>query len=327
MMAHSSISEGPLLSVIVPTYNRRDVLLACLSALRQQTVDPATFEVIVGDDGSTDGTEEAVRGHLAPNPPTIRYFRQENGGPSAVRNRAIREARGAIVLIINDDTILSPRCLERHLEEHSRFPDEPVAVLGRVTLAEEIPRSIFTDLHLDATFTTYQGLEELGWHGFITANLSVKRSFLVSYGLFEESMFPHEDLELGERLHHHGLRIRYRADAVGYHLHELTERDFLRMATRDGRSLARWYRKSVRLADQLFLLGLQGDPPLRKKPKHRIADWVITRRSFDGTLRLARLLLPRSPSAAAFVYQRLYQHLRRRAIAEEMALSNQFWRE
>lgn len=96
---------GGLVSVIIPTFNRGGVLpLAVASALAQTH---PSLEVIIVDDGSTDGTEELVS-RLWGAEPRVRFFRQANRGVAAARNRGIREARGDwLAFLDSDDTWLS----------------------------------------------------------------------------------------------------------------------------------------------------------------------------------------------------------------------------
>lgn len=313
------LSESPAISVIIPTYNRCGVLAECLRALEAQTLPADRFEIIVGDDGSTDATAEVASAAAARSATPIRYFRGENSGPGAARNRGLSMSRARVALIINDDTILEPAALAAHVEAHRREPAEEVAVLGRVTISPQVPPSIFSPLHLDAAFESFAGHRELDWRAFITANISVKPSFLLAHGLFEVGMFPHEDLELGERLRHHGLRVVYEPAALGYHLHHLTEADFLRGAERDGRALAHWYRKSPSLHALLEEIGLWGSPPLRKAVRHRLADAGLAGPGRALALAAGRTLAALDGRTARVVYKKLYQHTRRAAIDAEMS--------
>jgi glycosyltransferase involved in cell wall biosynthesis len=308
----------PRVAIIIPTRNRKEVLLRCLRAIAAQGLPPGTIEVFVVDDGSTDGTAEAVAAQRESFRYALRLLRQQNAGPSAARNRALHLARAPLALILNDDIIVAPDCVAQHLAAHTEHSEPEVAVLGRVTLDPAVPKTLFSDLHLDATFSTFDGRAELGWRGFITCNLSLKRDFLLERGMFEESMFPHEDLELGKRLETHGLRVMYRPAALGHHHHHLTEQDFLRVAAQDGRALARWYKKEPGFLDGLFVLGLQGPPPLRRTPKNVLADLVIGGVPFGVVRAMAGLAARMNRNAGVFLYRRLYQYVRRRAIDREI---------
>ena len=118
----------PVFSVVIPTRNRLDSLRICLAALARQTQPPDTFEVLVADDGSSDGTAS----FLAASPPypfELRSVRLTGRGAAAARNRAIGEARAARVLLIGDDTFPEVDMAARHLEA-SR--GNAVGVQGRI---------------------------------------------------------------------------------------------------------------------------------------------------------------------------------------------------
>jgi glycosyltransferase involved in cell wall biosynthesis len=98
------VSE-PVFSLIMAAYNAADVIHAAIgSALRQTLTD---FELIVVDDGSTDGTGEIVAA-LAAQDPRIRLLTQANAGANATRNRAISEARGRYVTFLDSDDLKLP---------------------------------------------------------------------------------------------------------------------------------------------------------------------------------------------------------------------------
>jgi len=101
------------ISVIIPTFNRAEQLRLCLDSLSRQTAAPETFEVVVVDDGSTDGTEEMLRTYGAPFP--LRVEQQANRGPGAARNRGIELAAGAFCLFMDDDILADPQFVSEHL--------------------------------------------------------------------------------------------------------------------------------------------------------------------------------------------------------------------
>ncbi len=109
------IGERPVLvSVIMPTYNRRNYIRESLDSVLAQ--DFSGFEVIVVDDGSTDGTEEEIR----PYEGRIRYIRQENRGAGVARNVGIRNARGTYIAFMDSDDLSRPS----HLKSLYSFLDK-----------------------------------------------------------------------------------------------------------------------------------------------------------------------------------------------------------
>src|SRR4051794_3983148 len=91
----------PCVSVVVPTFNRRAGLERLLRALAIQTYPADLFEVVVVDDGSTDGTYAHLRRLVLPF--TSRYYRQRNQGPAAARNLGVHHARGRLLVFLDDD--------------------------------------------------------------------------------------------------------------------------------------------------------------------------------------------------------------------------------
>lgn len=214
------------LSVIIPTYNRKNVLIKCLNALFNQTYPQSNYEIIVIDDGSTDGTEKMIKTMIDGAPCALRYFKQENKGPAAARNVGIRNANGKIVLFVGDDIIVTPSLLEEHLKWHGQYPDNNVAVLGYVTWSPEIEITPFMKWLENGGpqfhFWQIKDKIEVDAHNyFYTCNLSLKRKFILENGLFdtEFSYAAFEDIELGYRLKNKGLKMKYNKDAVGYHYH------------------------------------------------------------------------------------------------------------
>ncbi|HUU22887.1 MAG TPA: glycosyltransferase family A protein, partial [Phycisphaerae bacterium] len=174
-MAETTSAPGPLddpeegcprLSVIIPTFNRAPILGKCLEALAGQSCDGGLYEVLVADDGSSDATRATVRDFAQRGSPRVRYLQQENSGANAARNRGIGLARGAILLFINDDTIATPDMLAEHLAAHDLYPDDWVAVLGRVTLSPALRPSRLGRLHLDRAYASLAGRTELDWRAF-----------------------------------------------------------------------------------------------------------------------------------------------------------------
>jgi glycosyltransferase involved in cell wall biosynthesis len=99
----------PLVSVIIPAYNRAHTVAETVDSVLGQTY--GSLEVIVVDDGSKDGTQEVLRGYGA----RIKNIWQPNAGQMVARNRGIAEASGEIVTFLDSDDIWLPTCVERHV--------------------------------------------------------------------------------------------------------------------------------------------------------------------------------------------------------------------
>jgi glycosyltransferase involved in cell wall biosynthesis len=224
------------LSVLIPTYNRKDVLRKALVAYCSQSAQQEILEIFVVDDGSTDGTESAVVQFNEGSSVPVHYFRQDHRGAGAARNLAIREARGALLLFTDDDVIPSPTLVEEHLKWHLANPDPCVAVLGPVPWHPDVHPTPFMNWlvrggpMLNLRECLKRG--ELGFVYFATGNLSAKAEFLRKNGVFDEDFraYGYEDLELGYRLARRGLRLLYNPSAVGYHYKYVSFADVCRRA-------------------------------------------------------------------------------------------------
>lgn len=101
----------PLVSVIIPAYNCADVLSGTMDSVLKQTY--GNIEIVVVDDGSTDGTVKIAEGYLGNE--KVRWHRQENGGPGAARNRGIQVARGGYLAFVDADDFLTDESIEKRM--------------------------------------------------------------------------------------------------------------------------------------------------------------------------------------------------------------------
>lgn len=212
------------LSVVIPTYRRRDALARTLAALERQTAPPGSFEVLVIDDPvEDDSAAVAAVVRAAERPFTVRQLSREARGVSAARNAGWRTARSPLVAFLGDDILLQPPALAEHLATHAREPDETVGVLGPVMWAAELRRTAFMrwlEEGIQFDFRSLPG-DEATWSHFYTSNVSLKRVMLERVDGFDEERFPflYEDLDVGYRMAAHGFRMIFNRAAVGEHLH------------------------------------------------------------------------------------------------------------
>jgi glycosyltransferase involved in cell wall biosynthesis len=100
----------PTVSICIPTYNRRDYLRETLDSVLAQTYKD--YEIVIVDDGSTDGTEDMIKELGIP----VTYHWQENSGDAAARNKLVELARGEYISFIDSDDLLLPDAIERMVE-------------------------------------------------------------------------------------------------------------------------------------------------------------------------------------------------------------------
>ncbi len=194
------------LTVGICSRNRKEVLQKVLVSLTDQTVEPERYEVVLVDDGSTDGTGEMARS-LDTNYRLV-YCRQPHSGLATARNTGIDAAEGRVILYIDDDVLADPRLLEEHLASHDRYDRCVVnGWVNHVTEPVRPPEPKFTMADISTSF-------------FWTSNVSVKRQHLIEAGKFDEDFTEYgwEDQEVGLRLMALGLKARNNYKAIGYHV-------------------------------------------------------------------------------------------------------------
>lgn len=264
-------NRRPTFSVILPTYNRCDVVERTLTHLLGQDYPPDHYEILVADN-SSDGTPAMVaattaaarRSGAAP----VRLVSSNERLPAVKRNGALRLATGDLALFMNDDVWVTPDFLAEHAATHLRQP-EPVAVLGLVEQSREMPSQPFCDWYEPFAYHEIAHLagQPVPWRYFWSMNVSLPRREMLDRNLvFHEDWreIGHEDIELGYRWTAAGRAVIYNPRARGehYHPHDLPS------ATRLQESIGRGLRDLERLIPEPELLERFG-----------IFDWRNSRRS------------------------------------------------
>ena len=224
------------ISVIIPTYNRRLILDKCLNALEKQCLIPEinNYEVVVVDDGSTDGTQSWLR-KSSDNFPHVRLIEQDHGGPAEARNRGVENALGDLIVFIDSDLVVTNLFLSSHaktlLRSWQRRNDRLCFTYGAV---------INTSNFENPTSEKHK-IRDLSWAYFATGNVAIDRMVLEKSGLFDTSfrLYGWEDLELGERLRQMGVELIKCPKAVGYHWHPALSLDQISTLIRVERERAK----------------------------------------------------------------------------------------
>ena len=193
------MNVAPRVSVVIPLYNLRDFVAEAIESVLAQTVDPATLEILVVDDGSTDGGGEIVARYA----PRVRCLRQQNRGLSAARNAGIRATSAPFLSFLDADDRMLPEKLALQLEAFDAHPE-----LG----------AVYSGWHcIDETGARLPQRGRSVHHGDLLADLVlgnlmhphtvlVRRPPVEAAGGFDETLTSVEDWDLWLRLARAGAR-------------------------------------------------------------------------------------------------------------------------
>jgi glycosyltransferase involved in cell wall biosynthesis len=190
---------NPLFSIVIPTYDRPDLLGRALASIRRQTVPE--LEVVVVDDASPEPIEPRVE---ASGIERLRVVRQAvNRGSAAARNEGIRAARGSWIAFLDDDDELMPRFLERMGQAIDTASPRPgwawcgALIIDDARGSEPVGRTSWAP-QVEGTEETY--LRFLAGRKIGTCGLCVRRDCFDRVGLFDEGLRAAEDTDLLLRL-------------------------------------------------------------------------------------------------------------------------------
>lgn len=197
---------NPTISVVIATKDRAHFLRGALESLAVQRAAPP-FEVVIADNGSSDGTADLVRAFAARGDVATGYAFVPEPNRGAARNAGIALAKGSIVAFVDDDVILPPGFLAAHAAAHGAHTF-PLAVSGPIL---NVP---------DASARPAPGPTNYSRAFFCTCNVSVPRSSLLAAGNFDErfNLYGWEDTELGLRLRRRDVRRAFAWDAYLWHV-------------------------------------------------------------------------------------------------------------
>ncbi len=308
----------PLVSLVVPTFRRAPILAQSLRALLHLNHPQDRVEIIVVDDGSLDETQAVVAG-LAD--PRIAFLQQpRNQGVAAARNRGAREARGDVLIFLDDDMLVQESMIERHLRWLRRFGACMVNGHWEFTpeLQSELRTTAFGRFRLEVeawvkTGIAFQPIEGslLEPSGLTACNLGMWRRDFDRVGGFDEG-FPFagaEDQEFSVRAKAAGIRFLYDRDLLLWHNDQrLTLRAFCERQRRGAVTAALLARKyPERWATSRLLVE---NRPIQKGEPWRLVLKKLAKALFStpparlAAYGIARLVEPVSPNARAL--RRLY---------------------
>ncbi len=227
-----------LISVIIPTRNRAQSLALLLDSLDAAKLSAGlTVELIVVNNGSTDRTAIMLENRITkPAQYSLKLVTQAAPGKSRALNRALAEARGELLMILDDDVAIDDNCIAKHVEAHQQT--DFAAIQGRVLPGKD-PEGRGADpkrlREYNIPIIDY-GDKTMPIRGLTGTNMSFKRQVLESVGGFDERLGPgasgfSEDTEFSIRIRNAGFKIGYTPEAIVYH--ELNSNRYGRAYNRD----------------------------------------------------------------------------------------------
>ena len=180
-------------SVVVPTYNRKENLTRCLSALRDQTVVESVYEVIVVDDCSTEDIRSYIEDLRKSWSNLVYIHHSQNQGLAATRNSGIVAARGDIVICLDNDNVPARQFVEAHMQYHWQNGSEHVAVIGNAKFAPECITGTNFGRNLQSKYLGCRSSRDrarldysnLPPNNLAGLNHSVRRSDFMAVGMFD----------------------------------------------------------------------------------------------------------------------------------------------
>ena len=216
------VKPGPMntfdTSIVIPTYNRKESLQETLLSLSHQSWPADHFEVIIVDDGSTDGTEEIVKESL---PFTLRYIRQSNQGSAVARNTGAQQASGDVLIFLDDDVLVEPNYIAGLIEEHRNHP----RIVGMGTELPYIPPDATPFARINANGKEPAPAKSKGcfveFTECVTNNISVERDDFFEIGMMQDVAGDGPtwwgDIDFGYRAAQLGFSFRRSGKAACYH--------------------------------------------------------------------------------------------------------------
>ena len=225
------VKQTPFFSVIIPTHNRKDEIKELLGSLENQSLSKDLFEVILVDDGSTDGTKEWVEKFENKSSMNITYIRRLHGGPGTTRNEGMKIASGDVFVFIDSDCIAPPEWLENIKNTFDRDPSIQ-AFGGRDDARQDFSPLLKAINYAMTSFLTTGGMrggkkKRLAKFYPRSFNMGIRRGLYARIGGFG-TLRHGQDIEFSHRILQSRAKVAYLSDAVVYHKRRTSLKKFFK---------------------------------------------------------------------------------------------------
>jgi glycosyltransferase involved in cell wall biosynthesis len=186
------IKDNPIITIIIPAYNEQKYINECLKSIFHSNLGPKTFEVIVVDNGSTDGTVDIARSY------NVSLYINEEANVGGVRNYGAKYAKGQILAFLDSDCVIDEGWLQRAINSVNNNID---SVFGGQYLIRQNPSWLERNWVLNDNSSSVEQTTLVG--GCIV----IKKDMFLKVGGFDESMLSGEDSDLTLKLRQSGYNV------------------------------------------------------------------------------------------------------------------------
>jgi len=221
-----------MISVIIPSFNRKDILKKAIDCLLEQDFDD--FEIIVVENGSKNFVDFAKN-------LDIKYFQIKEKNVSKARNLGIKKAKGEIIVFIGDDIFVSKNFLSSHDKFHKKNDKKNYACIGETNFADCFQNDFSAWLEnsgFQFDFKKLRKTKKASFRHFYTSNISLKKEILEKENFDENFVhYGFEDIELGFRLFkNENLKIIFDSNCKAKHFHKIDKKNFVYRMRKTGLS-------------------------------------------------------------------------------------------
>jgi glycosyltransferase involved in cell wall biosynthesis len=248
------VSHGIFLSVIIPSYNRKGEIQELLASLEAQQLSKDMFQVLLVDDGSTDGTDEWISEFQHKSTLNVSFIRQDHQGPGAARNLGMANAGGDVFAFIDSDCIAPANWLS---VIKKAFDDDPQvrAFGGRDDARADFPPLLLAINYSMTSFLTTGGMrggrnKRLAKFYPRSFNMGLHRLLYKKIGGFG-SLRHGQDIEFSNRIIKSGAKVVYLRDAVVFHKRRTSLRKFYRQVFNWGVARVNLYKIDAAMLEPL----------------------------------------------------------------------------
>ncbi|MFC1754314.1 glycosyltransferase [Thermoproteota archaeon] len=257
------------ISVVIGTYNQKEVIKLVLDAFNKQSMPKDEFEVVVVDSTSTDGTTEMLKKYEPSY--NFQHLVKANQGKAYARNIGVENAKANLIIITDGDMIPDKDFVKAHFNAHQNIA-QPACFEGLTYNLKKLEWPTTPDNTAPYITRNYKSGAPLGWFYFLTGNISFQKSLFLKNNGFDTDFkgYGWEDIELGYRLSKQHVPLYYLKEAANYHYHVVDESEDIKRCVDKGRSAKIVWQKHPNLKT---FLGL-----------NPLSVWVFKHTKKDGPL-------------------------------------------